>query len=237
MLKIFLPVIINRLRSWDYVTAQQVDYFIAISEAIKNRIKKFYNKDAIAIYPPVETKKYSISNSQDNYYLIVSRLNAYKRLDIPIEACNKLGFELKIAGDGPYRKNLEQISKQNIEFLGRVSSEELINLYSKCRGLIFPGEEDFGITPVEAQASGRPVIAYGKGGALETVVENETGVFFYEPTADSLVDAIKRFENITFDPQKCIENAKRFDESIFKEKMLNFINDKWEEHRSLTDIP
>ncbi len=227
-----LPSVIRRLKKWDLMSTHRVNCFVAISNHIKERIKKSYNREAEVIYPPVEVKEFKISDSHDDYFLIVSRLNAYKNIDLVIEAFNVLGLKLKIVGTGPYRNVLENIKKsKNIEFLGRLSNEELRKIYSRCRAYIFPGTEDFGISPVEAQASGRPVIAYAAGGALETVVEGITGLFFNENTIESFIKTIKNFLIIedNFNPTKIRENASRFDQEVFKNQMKNLIFKKYNE--------
>jgi glycosyltransferase involved in cell wall biosynthesis len=225
-----LPYVIKKLKKWDIATINRVDYYSAISKHIKDRITACYNRDSTVIYPPVNVKSFKISNKTDDYFLIVSRLNAYKNIDLAIEAFNDLGLHLKIAGTGPHRKTLESMVKnKNIEFLGRLSDAELIEVYSKCRAYIFPGKEDFGITPVEAQASGRPVIAYADGGALETVIDGVTGLFFKENSKGSLKEAIEKFLKVEcdFNSSKIVENASRFDTDIFKNNITDFINQKY----------
>ena len=228
-----LSLAIKRLKKWDLKTISRVDCFIAISNNIKDKIKKFYNRDSDVIYPPVETSMFDIEKSVDDYFLIVARLNSYKNLDLAVKAFNLVDLKLKIVGVGPFRKTLEQLAKSsNIEFLGRVTDEELIKLYGRCRALIFPGEEDFGITPLEAQASGRPVIAYAKGGSLETIIDGKTGVLFKENNPGSLLKAIEQFIEIedSFDKKIIRDNALRFSAEIFKEKIKTFIDKKYSEH-------
>ncbi len=168
--RFIMPLLANYLRMWDVSSSSRCDYFIANSMHVAQRIKRYYNRDADVIYPPVEIKRFNISDTLADYFLIVSAFAPYKRIDIAIEAFNRLGFPLKIVGNGQDEKRLKKIAGRNIEFLGWKSEKEIIELYSMCRALIFPGEEDFGIVPVEAMASGRPVIAFGKGGVLETVI-------------------------------------------------------------------
>jgi len=228
-----LPFALRKLKKWDLKTIGRVDYYIAISNYIKDRIKACYNIDSKVIYPPVNVKSFKVSDKIENYFLIVSRLTAYKNIDTVINAFNDLGLPLKIVGEGPYGKTLESMVKnKNIEFLGKLRDEELIEIYSKCLAYIFPGKEDFGITPVEAQASGRPVIAFAEGGALETVVDGVTGLFFNQNSCESLKEVINKFLKTgdTFISSKIVENALRFDTSIFKKEIINFTNQKYNEY-------
>jgi glycosyltransferase involved in cell wall biosynthesis len=219
------------MRIWDYSNSARVDYFIGNSINVAKRIKKHYRRECYALRAPVRCMLFHFSNTNEDFYLCVSRLQEYKRVDIAVRACNKLGIPLVIIGDGPEKKKLEMIAGPTVKFLGRVSKEIIIEHYAKCKALIFPGEEDFGITPLEAQASGRPVIAYGKGGALETIVDGKTGVFFYEQTPESLVEAIHKVESMKFDKNVLRENAMQFDETIFKEKIKSFIEEKYKEFK------
>ncbi|MCS6802493.1 MAG: glycosyltransferase [Chloroflexota bacterium] len=225
-----LPILVSALRLWDAVASQRVDHFIGISRAIAARIRKFYRRDAEVIYPPVETSRFAPQREVGEYYLIVSRLIPYKRVDLAIRAFNLLGKPLWIVGDGRDRPALERIAGPTIRFLGRLPAGEVERLFAQCRALIFPGEEDFGITPVEAQAAGRPVVAFGAGGALETVLDGQTGVFFHEPTAESLAEAVERVERLPFDPDQAVRWARTFDTAIFRERLTRSVARAIERH-------
>ena len=234
-----LPLAIKKLKKWDLKTIDRVDYYIAISNYIKDRIKRFYNRDSVVIYPPVNVKEFKLTKNVEDFFLIVSRLNAYKNIDLVIQVFNELGLKLKIVGTGPYRPVLQSLVKsKNIEFLGRLSNDEIKEIYSKCKAYIFPGKEDFGISPVEAQAAGRPVIAYADGGALETVVDGITGLFFRENSIAALKETIKNFLSIEnkFNSKEIIQNALRFDKEIFKNSITEFIIQKYGEYNSKSEI-
>ncbi len=214
--KKFLPPFITYLRIWDKEASLRVDEFWSISNFIKDRVKKYYSKDSKIIYPPVNVNKFHVSEQIGDYFFMAGRLVSYKRFDLAIKAFNKNGLLLKIVGIGPELKKLKKIAGKNIEFLGLVSDEKLANLYSHAQACIFPQEEDFGIVPLESMASGRPVIAFRAGGAAETVVENETGIFFNEQTPESLQAAIEKFSGLDFKPEICRKQAEKFDIEIFK---------------------
>lgn len=221
--------IAHNLRIWDFQAAQRVNQFVANSKNVAGRIKKYYRRDAQVIYPPVKTSMFEPVDSLNklgDYYLFVGRLVSYKKPDLVIEAFNKLGLPLKIIGSGPDLNRLRKLAKKNIEFLGNLSHEELKNYYSRTLGFIFPVEEDFGIVPVEAMASGRPVVAYKKGGATETVVEGVTGEFFEEQSVGSLLKVLKRFDPTQYDPNKIRSRAREFDEAVFKKKFLDYVKIK-----------
>lgn len=233
-IRMALPAMMNWLRSWDRVTADGVDHFATISRTVAARVAKYYRRDSVIIYPPVETASFQVAESHDDYFLVVSRLIPYKRIDLVVEAFNRLGLPLLIVGDGRDRRVLEARAKPNIKFLGKVPDAEVRRHYSRCRAFLFPGEEDFGITPVEAQACGRPVIAYAGGGALDTVVDGVTGKLFYPQTADALAETVSSFDDGSFDPAAIRRNAERFDTAHFKQDLLAFVEEKYREHREAT---
>lgn len=215
------------LRIWDMMSVGRVDKFIANSNFIASRIKKYYKRDSDVIHPPLETEKFTISPKVENFYLIGGRLVSYKRYDLAVKAFNRIGIPLKIFGDGPEFKNLKSMAKSNIEFLGRVSDKEIASLYSRAIAFLHPQVEDFGITPLESQAAGRPVIAYKAGGALETIVEGKTGQFFENQNWESLSEIIIKFKPENFNPNEIREHALTFDQSRFKEKIKTFVENEW----------
>lgn len=225
--KKIIPFIMSRLRIWDFVSSNRVDYFIAISSFIAERIKKYYKRDSRIIYPPIETSKFIPSDKIEDYFLAVSRLVPQKRVDIIVKAFNKLELPLKIIGSGRELDRLKKMSNSNIEFLGFQNEEKVAEYMSKCRALVFASREDFGIVPLEAQSCGRPVIAYGAGGTKETVIPGKTGILFYEQTTEAVIEAVRKFEQMTFDSRIIREFALKFDKVIFKEKIKNFIEEKF----------
>ncbi len=224
--KLVLKVFLWFMRKWDVRSAKKVDYFIANSTAVRERIKKCYNRESTVINPPVRCNLFNISNTDGDYYFIVSRFVPYKRFDLAVQACSKLGRKLIIIGDGPERKNLEKLANENVTFLGKQPDEVVKKYMEECKALLFPGEEDFGITPVEAMACGRPVIAYGKGGVLDTVIDKKTGLLFKEQTVESLKQAILEFEKMKFDKTEIRKHALEFNEESFREKIKSFIEEK-----------
>lgn len=235
--KLLIKYIMNYIRIWDRASADRVDYYIANSKNVAKRIYKHYGIEADVIHPPVKGSYFNISDIDEDYFLIVSRLVPYKRVDLAVEVFNELGLPLVVIGGGSQLEYLKSIAKPNVKIMGRQPDEVIKEHYAKCRAFIFPGEEDFGITPLEAQASGRPVIAYGKGGALETVVEDKTGLFFDEQTKESLKSAILKFEDMTWNKNEIREHALTFDEEIFKEKIRKYVAQKSIEHKKkISDI-
>lgn len=211
------------LKKFDQWMARDIDFFIANSQTVRRRIEDAYHRDAYVIYPPVETRRFSGKSEDKGYFLVVSALGEYKKVDIVIKAFNNLGLPLKIAGDGPQLENLKAMAKPNIELLGRVSEEELEDLLLNCRAFIFPQVEDFGITAVEAQAAGKPVIAFFGGGAIETVIEGKTGVFFDHQKPQDVEEAVKSFDLKKFKASDCRAHAATFDKEIFKQKIKHFV--------------
>jgi glycosyltransferase involved in cell wall biosynthesis len=240
----FFTLASHYLRMWDAASANRVDYFAANSRNVAGRIRKHYRRDAAVIYPPVNTHAGYLAEKIEDYYLVVGQLVDYKRIDLAISACNHLGRLLHVVGDGELYSLLRRIAGPSIHFCGPLSDEELREQYAHCRALLFPGEEDLGIVPVEALSFGRPVIAYGRGGAVETVKpfrpgsidtpEDSTGIFFREQSTDSLVEAIRTFEAVEqrFHPFFIKQQANCFAEENFQKKFGEFLADKWEEFHS-----
>ncbi len=226
-----LPFLITGLRVWDQTSAMRVDHFIANSPVVAERIQKYYRRDAVVIPPPVEADRFTFDPTiqPEEYFLIVSRFMPYKRIDLAIAACNLLRLPLVIIGNGRDEKRLKSLAGPTIRFMGRLSDAEVMYYYAHCRAFILPGEEDFGITPLEAQASGRPVIAYRAGGALASVIDDVTGTFFDEQTVESLAVALSSFDERKYDPQIIRNHALEFDMPRFHRRILQFIEAKMSE--------
>lgn len=231
-LNLLAPIInwrFNRLRLWDKLAADRIDVILANSHFVGERIKKYYRRDPYrVIYPSIDTNSFRPANYQkENYYLVLSRLQAFKRFDLAIEACNRLKKTLVVAGNGPDLPRLKSLAGPTIKFLGQVSDHQKIELMQQARAFIFPGEEDFGIVPVESMAAGTPVIAYGVGGLLESVKENSTGLFFPKQTVDSLTECLINFErkHHNFSPQDCIAQAQKFDHQVFQNKIKDVVKE------------
>lgn len=233
IIKKFVPFAMNYIRLWDKISADRVDRFIANSNFVAKRIKKYYRKDSIVINPPVAVDNFYISQSRGNYFLMVGRLIAYKRHDIAIRAFNKLKLPLKIIGRGPEMKRLERMAGPNIEFLGRVSEKDLPEYYAECRAFMFPQEEDFGIVAMEAMASGRPLIAYRGGDIVEHMEEGKTGIFFEKQSPDDIIGAVEKFREEDYDPEYIRSQVLKFDREIFKSKIKDYIENSLREHKSI----
>ena len=223
----FIPKIIHKIRMWDRVAADRVDQFITNSKYVEKRIEKYYKRDAEVIYPMIDAADFHLAKGKKEYFLAVGRFTPYKKFDLIVDAFNELPYKLKIVGTGKQEKELKAKAKKNIEFLGHVSEKKLRDLYANSKALIFPQVEDFGITPLESMASGRPVIAFKGGGALETVKNKSTGLFFNQQDVVHLKAAIEQFEEMKWNSKEIREHAKKFDTKVFEKKLENFLIKKY----------
>lgn len=244
-----MPLIV-KLRVWDQIASQRPDTYLAISENVAQRIRKYYKREAEVIFPPVNLSEIGALRSgagnflrykrfvpqkfgtlparhgNKSYFLVVSRLVPYKRIDIAVEAFNKLGLPLKIVGSGIEESKLRGMARKNIEFLGQnLTDSQLLAYYQDCRAIIFPGEEDFGLVPIEAQACGKPVIAYGKGGVVESIIPGVTGEFFSPQTPEALEKVVKQFRDEKYKPDDCRKNVEKFSREVFQEKFKKFVEE------------
>jgi len=232
LVKMLLPIYLKKLRVWDRLASERVDKYIANSHFVQKRIEKYYRRSSMVIHPPVDISQFEIADGYDDYYLVVSRLRPYKKVDLVISAFNKLKIPLKIIGTGEEEAKLKKMAEPNIEFLGPLPDNQVRKYYSRCKAFINPQEEDFGITPVEAMASGRPVIAFRAGGALESVEENKTGVFFNEQSWEELADTVLRFKPDDYNPAEIREHAQKFDIKQFESRIKDFVDHSWQEFKS-----
>lgn len=221
------PLALSYIRLWDYYASQRVNTYITLSEYVQRRIEKYYGRDAYVITPPVDVKKFAVHPDNDGYYLVVARLVPYKRVDLAIDACEQLGRPLKIVGSGPEMQELKKRAGKNTEFLGFVNEKKLAALYAGAKALLFPQEEDFGITPLEAASSGKPTIAFGAGGALETIVHGTTGIFFSHQTVSDLVQAILQSEDLYWDVAAIRAHAQKYSREEFLESMKALVDKEW----------
>ena len=228
-IKFLLPFVLTSLRMWDRMSAVRVNKFIANSETVAKRIKKYYERESDIIYPPVDCTQFYVANKLGDYYLAGGRLVAYKRFDLVIEVFNRLGLPLVIFGKGPYEDRLSAMAGNNVKFVGHISDKEKAKLLAECIAFIHPQLEDFGLLPLEVMASGRPVIAYDRGGALETIVEGKTGIFFHEQTWEALLDAILNFKPETYSSDEIRKWVQQFDMPQFKAKMKEYVEGAYAE--------
>ena len=241
--EVLIRYFLYKLRQWDFSSSQKIDYIIANSSFTSKRIKKYWGLNSQIIHPPINTERFKFTNNRDDFYLSVNRLVPNKRIDLLIKAFNKLGYPLVVIGDGPERKKLEKIANSNIKFLGIISNLEVENYMSRCRAFVYAGLEDFGIAPVEAIASGAPIIAFGKGGILDTVKcltlkknsEISTGILFKNQSSSDIFDTVSWFEEKKiwkeFNPQALNNYAQKFNSTNFIKKFDSFLNKSWDEFR------
>lgn len=228
--QVLLAPLLGVIRRWDRRASSRPDLYAAISSVIAGRIARLYGRESVVIYPPVDTDRFEsvdrsdITLAEDPFYLVVSRLLPYKRVDLPIKACSEIGARLLVVGDGPARRRLESIAGPTVEFLGQVEEGRLISMLGRCRALIHAGEEDFGLAPLEANAAGRPAIAFAGGGAAETVVDSKTGVLFHSQTSEELLDALRRAEGIDWDPAVLRAHAGSFGEDRFRSEFSMLVD-------------
>ncbi len=228
--KMYAQYVLSKMRIWDAAASNRVDYFIANSVYIKNRIKKNYNRDSHVIYPPVNVLNYTIQKEKDDYYFTASRMVPYKKIEVIVRAFNTMpNKKLIVAGDGPEYKNIKKIAKKNIELKGFLDENQLKEYLQNAKAFIFAAEEDFGIIPVEAQSCGTPVIGFNKGGLKETVIDKKTGLLFNQQTPESIIEAVKYFEKLKFDADVIRENALKFSKERFESEIETFVNQKYSE--------
>lgn len=228
----FAKYILHKIRVWDVINSNRVDFFIANSHYIAKRIKKIYNRESIVIYPPVDVESFKVENNKENYYFTASRLVSYKRMDLIIGAFNQMPEKkLIISGNGPEMKHLKKMAKSNIEFTGFLSQSDLHKYMSSAKAFVFAAEEDFGIVPVEAQACGTPIIGLGKGGINETVLHDKTGVLFRDQDIKSIKEAISYFETRKFNPEEIRKHAEKFSRKRFENEFKTFVEEKYQEFK------
>ena len=225
---IYARYVLHKMRSWDLISLNRVDYFIANSKYISRRIKKIYNRDSTVIYPSVDVLNFDVEKNKEDFYFTASRMVPYKKMQLIVEAFNNMpNKNLIVAGDGPEFKNIKKIAKKNIKLKGFLTNVELKNYMQKAKAFVFAAEEDFGIVPVEAQACGTPVIGFNKGGLTETVIHKKTGILFNEQTSQSIQEAVSEFEKHTFDVDEIRKNAIRFSKERFEREMKEFVEAKY----------
>ncbi|WP_242120115.1 glycosyltransferase family 4 protein [Aestuariivivens sediminicola] len=227
---IYAKYVLHKTRNWDVATVNRVDYFIANSNYIAKRIKKIYNRESIVVYPPVDVNHFTLEKNKDNYYFTASRMVSYKKVDLIVQAFNQMpDKKLIVSGDGPEFKKIKSLAKPNIEFLGFTESKVLKRYLQKAKAFVFAAEEDFGIIPVEAQACGTPVIAFGKGGVRETVVPGISGIFFNEQTPEALINSVKDFETMNFDYIEIRNHSLSFSKERFEREIKDYVEKKYDD--------
>jgi len=223
-MRLALQGMTSLLRQWDIGAARQADHFIANSKVVAKRIQKAYGRTAEVIHPPIDVDRFHVAQQTEDYYMVLSRMVSYKRLDLAVEACTRLKRNLIVVGTGPHRAALEAIAGPTVQFAGRLPDPEVVRLASRCRALLFPGEEDFGMAPLEVAAAGRPTIAYRAGGATETIIEGTTGLFFEHQTPESLMETIEKFELSDWSPTEIRKHAEGFGVPVFRSKLTRFLD-------------
>lgn len=232
IMKYVWPLVMHYFRNWDVNSAHRVDCFISNSDNVARRIKKYYRREAITLYPPVDCERMSPGSAKEDYYFVLSALVPYKRIDLAVKACRRLKRKLIIAGEGAEYKSLKSLAAgADVKFVGWVSDQQAVELYQKARAFIFPGEEDFGITPLEAQACGTPVLAFGRGGALETIRPGEGGWFFYEQTEEAIVLALQEMEKMTFPIDKMLAWTKTFSNECFQKRFVRLLSEQYNSYQ------
>lgn len=221
--RLIVSPVVRHLRAWDKQAAERPDYFVSISKTVASRVRQYYNRTSTVIFPPLDLARFKPSGHRSDYFLVVARLVPYKKTELVVRGFNQLKLPLKIVGSGNQFRFLRRLADSNIEFLGQLTEDRLVTYYQNCRAVIFPQEEDFGLVPLEAQACGKPVIAYRGGGATETVIEGKTGLFFNRQNEESLIEAVNKFQNYQFKAEDCQANARRFGKDRFIKEFKQFI--------------
>lgn len=229
LLRLGLTPLLGAMRRWDLRTSAEdrLHVIVANSETTRSRIRTYWGREARVLHPGIDLTRFDREPRREGFFLVVSRLVPYKRIDVAVEACSRLGLPLQVVGGGPDLERLRQIAGPTVIFRGRCSDQEVVDLMSGCEALLFPGEEDFGMTPVEVMASGKPVVALGRGGALETVLEGETGEFYAEPTADSLASVLEGFDGGAYAPSRCRARARDFSLENFRRSLRAIVQEEW----------
>ena len=223
-------VVMAPLRAWDVSTAQKVDRFVANSTIVSERIRSCYGRESDVIFPPIDVARFHADNPRGDFLLVVSRLNSYKRIDVAVRACSALGLQLVVVGDGPDRDALEKLAGPTVRFVGRLPDAEVTRLFEECAAFILPGMEDFGLTPLEANAAGAPVVAFGAGGALDTVIDGTTGILFHDPTPESLGRALAQVRERTWPAPVLRRHAEQFAEPVFHTRMRTAVDAAVQRH-------